>query len=108
MLDTRTKVDMIVKFIKTMFSPRNVIVHGNDDEDFEIKVYFDEIPSSYITSATYSDLKTHKERSKAREIKRYIYDYLGIRTNGEQFDITNARNLHQYHGIEITVSSKYV
>lgn len=80
----KEEVDMIVKFVRTLYSPVDVWVNKFTDERYAIHFYFSEIPDKFIQNPQYRDLEEHKASMLNREIRTYLKDWFGIRTAGNQ------------------------
>ena len=81
--DLENQVNSIVKFIGAKYKPEDVWVKTYDDpERYSIIFYFDKIDDKYISNRQNRDIKAHKENILTREIRTYIENYLGIKTQG--------------------------
>ena len=84
-IDLENQVNSIVKFIGAKYKPEDVWVKTYDDpERYSIIFYFDKIDDKYILNRQARDIKAHKEDILTREIRTYIENYLGIKTQGLQ------------------------
>ena len=82
-MDIGEQVNAIVRFVEEMYSPYDVWVKKYDDpERYSIIFYFDEIDDKYIVNLQAGDIRAHKETILTREIRTYIENYLGIKTQG--------------------------
>ena len=78
-------VNSIVRFIGELYKPEDVWVKNYDDPDrYSIIFYFDKIDEKYILNRQAGDIRAHKENILTREIRTYIENYLGIKTQGLQ------------------------
>ena len=83
--ELENQVDSIVKFIGSIYGPVDVWIKNYDDpERYSIIFYFDNIDDKYISNRQARDIKAHKENILTREIRTYIENYLGIKTQGLQ------------------------
>ena len=83
--DLENQVNSIVRFISEIYTPEDVWVKTyNDPERYSIIFYFDDIDDKYILNRQARDIKAHKENILTREIRTYIENYLGIKTQGLQ------------------------
>lgn len=81
----KNQVNMIVKFITAIFKPVDVqVISYENPERYAIEFYFDEIDDKYITNPFFSTAKSLKEINLNREIRKYIKDFLQIKTSGLQ------------------------
>ena len=79
----KNEVDSIVKFISAVYSPKDFrVIHYDDPERYSIVFYFDNIDDKYISNRQAGNIRDHKENILTREIRRYIENYLGIKTQG--------------------------
>jgi len=79
------EVNSIVKFINRIYSPKNFrVIHYDDPERYSIIFYFDNIDDKYISNRQHGNIRDHKENMLTREIRTYIENYLGIKTQGLQ------------------------
>jgi len=77
------QTDSIVKFIDELYSPYDYqVIRYDDPERYSIVFYFDKIDDKYILNHQARDIKDHKENILKREIRTYIENYLGIKTQG--------------------------
>ena len=87
MMDSELKneVNSIVKFVTAMFHPDDVYVKPYDDpERYSIIFLFKDIDDKYITNPLHGNQKEHKANMFNRKIRKYINDFLGIKTSGVQ------------------------
>lgn len=83
--DLENQVNSIVRFISEIYKPEDVWVKTYDDPDrYSIIFYFDKIDDKYILNRQAGDIRAHKENILTREIRTYIENYLGIKTQGLQ------------------------
>ena len=83
--ELKNEVSSIVKFVTEMFHPDDVWVKPYDDpERYSIVFYFNDIDDKYITNPLHGNQKEHKANMFDREIRKYINDFLGIKTSGVQ------------------------
>ena len=83
--DLENQVNSIVRFISELYKPEDVWVKDYDDPDrYSIIFYFDKIDEKYILNRQAGDIRAHKENILTREIRTYIENYLGIKTQGLQ------------------------
>ena len=83
--DLENDVNAIVRFIGGLYKPKDVWVKPYDaPERYSIIFYFDDIDDKYILNRQNRDIKAHKENMLTREIRTYIENYLGIKTQGLQ------------------------
>lgn len=81
--DLENQVNSIVRFIRELYKPEDVWVKPYDaPERYSIIFYFDDIDDKYILNREARDIKAHKENILTREIRTYIENYLGIKTQG--------------------------
>ena len=83
--ELKNEVSSIVKFVDAMFHPDDVWVKPYDDpERYSIIFYFKDIDEKYMTNPQHRDPKELKAHMFNREIRKYINDFLGIKTSGLQ------------------------
>ena len=79
----KLEVNSIVKFINRIYSPKDFrVIHYDDPERYSIIFYFDNIDDKYILNRQAGNIRDHKENILTREIRTYIENYLGIKTQG--------------------------
>ena len=85
MSDIEQNIKIIIKFINAFYHPTKTefLENGINDEP-AIIFHFDSISDDYITNPQHRDVKYLKEEMLTREIRKYIEDYLGIKTTGLQ------------------------
>jgi hypothetical protein len=78
-------VNSIIKFITAMFSPEDIRVKHYDNPDhYSITFYFNEIDDKYFTNPQHCNPEELKESMFNRELRRYIDNFLSIKTSGLQ------------------------
>lgn len=81
----KQEVNSIVKFVTAVFKPADVWVRPYENpERYSIIFYFDEIDEKYMTNPMHRNPKELKEAMYNREIRKYINNFLGIKTSGLQ------------------------
>ena len=81
--DLENDVNAIVRFIGELYKPEDVWVKPYDaPERYSIIFYFDNIGDKYILNPQAGNIRDHKENILTREIRTYIENYLGIKTQG--------------------------
>lgn len=79
-------VEAIVRFVTAMFSPVDVWVRPKREKEgaYSIIFYFWDIDEKFNTNPQHRDIKELKEKMFARHIRKYVQDFLGIKTSGLQ------------------------
>jgi hypothetical protein len=106
----RSIIDTIVKFIKELYKPEDVVVSllshtgidGIDRPEYYIYVYFDYIDDKYLKNPTFHDKVRNKEIHLRLEIRKYVDSYFGIKTSGVTL---NGFSPFEYRGLTIDVKS---
>lgn len=97
------QVNAIIKFVTYKFNPALVHVEREDALGLhKIIFYFDDIDDSYIKYFQAYDIKSHKSEMMRREIRKYVQNYLGIKTLGTQPPDYFAPS--EFHPINIIVT----
>lgn len=100
-------VKSIVRFVEVMYEPKKIDVFKYGSHPpyvFHIILTFNEISDKYITNPEYHNVERLKEIMLSREIKTYIQNYLGIKTDGLQPN-QNFFSPEERHPIKIIVRS---
>lgn len=99
----KQEVNAIDKFVSHIYKPDLVHIE-NMDRDFGYKItfYFDEISDKYIKNPKAESIKGHKSEMLRREIRRAVYDFMGIKTLGLQPPDYFAPS--EFHPINIIVT----
>ena len=105
----RKLIDVIVKFIKEVYKPEDVVVsllsHTDSDgvakPEYYIYVYFDYIDDKYKKNPFYRISKYNKEINIKREIRNYVENFFGVETSG----VPKNGGLFRYKGLTIEVKS---
>lgn len=83
--DLENEVKSIDKFISKLFKPAFIHIEKKETPlRYTIIFYFDHIDDKYIRNPNSNDIKSHKSEILTREIRKYVYDFLGIQTSGFQ------------------------
>jgi len=95
------KIELIAKYIKTIYKPNNIDIRVIDGEVY-IHIGFDSIDEKYNTNPYSNQPNKLKERNLESEIRKEVESFFGVKTSGlSLFGFFP----YEYHGLTIDVYS---
>ena len=83
--ELENEINSIIKFGSAMFNPADVrVLSRGNPERYHIIFYFTDIDDRFISNPYSNDKEKLKKAMFAREIKKYVHNFLGIVTSGLQ------------------------
>jgi hypothetical protein len=95
------KIELITKYIKTIYKPNNIDINVIDGEVY-IHVGFDSIDERYNTNPYSNQPIKLKERNLEFEIRKEVESFFDVKTSGLPL---LGFSPYEYHGLTIDVYS---